>query len=107
MGTLRHYENRGLLKPEYTDPETGYRYYGIRQLEVLNTIRRLVEEQKESLIFLGKVGVGISKEKLLGGEYDRYDQVFLILDEEDDYEGEPEKIPAQTCAVVRFRGSAR
>ena len=40
-GTLRHYEQTGLLAPEYTDPGTGYRYYGIRQFEVLNTIRYL------------------------------------------------------------------
>ena len=26
MGTLRHYEQSGLLAPEYTDPDTGYRY---------------------------------------------------------------------------------
>ena len=41
MGTLRHYEQIGLVKPEYTDPQTGYRYYGIRQFEGLNTIRYL------------------------------------------------------------------
>ena len=39
VGSLRHYEKAGLLKPEYTDSETGYRYYSIRQFEVLNTIR--------------------------------------------------------------------
>ena len=26
VGSLRHYEQAGLLKPEYTDLETGYRY---------------------------------------------------------------------------------
>ena len=26
LGILRHYEKEGLLAPEYTDPETGYRY---------------------------------------------------------------------------------
>ena len=202
MGTLRHYENRGLLKPEYIDKETGYRYYGVRQLEVLNTIRylrvldlplseiadflgnrdisviekklenqkkiieekqrsleiisrkidhrlqmlrdaanstldeiqimevpeirvhmiqdslklasyldleyvirKLDENQTEPLFFLGKIGVGISKERLVGGEFSCYDHVFLILDDEDDYQGETERIPAHTCAVVRFRGS--
>lgn len=33
MGTLRHYEQEGLLEPEYVDEKTGYRYYGVRQLE--------------------------------------------------------------------------
>lgn len=41
MGTLRHYERSGLLTPEVIDERTGYRYYGIRQMEVLNTIRYL------------------------------------------------------------------
>ena len=41
MGTLRHYEQEGILTPEYTDERTGYRYYSTRQFEVLNTIRYL------------------------------------------------------------------
>ncbi len=41
VGSLRHYERAGLLEPEFVDPETGYRYYGARQFEVLNTIRYL------------------------------------------------------------------
>ena len=31
VGTLRHYENAGLLPPEYIDSKTGYRYYGAKQ----------------------------------------------------------------------------
>ena len=41
VGTLRHYEQAGLLKPEYTDPNTGYRYYSVRQFERLTNIRYL------------------------------------------------------------------
>ena len=41
VGTLRHYENAGLLPPEYIDSKTGYRYYGAKQFEMLNTIRYL------------------------------------------------------------------
>ena len=41
VSSLRHYETIGLLTPEYTDPATGYRYYGPRQFEMLNTIRYL------------------------------------------------------------------
>ena len=41
VGTLRHYEKIWLLQPEYTDPDTGYRYYSARQFECLNTIRYL------------------------------------------------------------------
>lgn len=200
-GSLRHYEQAGLLRPEYTDPDTGYRYYSIRQFEVLNTIRylrvldmpldqigdflqnrdievieekllkqkelvagkqkelaaierkidhrlnqlrdahsqeldvirliqtppcrivwiqdslkpksyldleysirRLEENQKESVVFLGKVGVGISKENLLAGRFDEYDCVFLVLDEEDCFVGEVKEHPEELCVSIRFCG---
>ena len=41
VSSLRHYENIGLLRPEYTDEQTGYRYYSTRQFETLDTIRYL------------------------------------------------------------------
>ena len=41
VSTLRHYEAAGLLIPEYIDPDTGYRYYSVRQFEPLNIIRYL------------------------------------------------------------------
>lgn len=40
-GNLRHDEQAGLLTPEYIDQDTGYRYYSVRQFEILNTIRYL------------------------------------------------------------------
>ncbi|MFB4422692.1 MerR family transcriptional regulator [Streptomyces sp. QL37] len=36
--TLRHYDAIGLLRPDRTDPATGYRYYGAAQLARLNRI---------------------------------------------------------------------
>lgn len=39
--TLRHYDRIGLFKPEYVDPDTGYRYYSISQYEKLGTIKEL------------------------------------------------------------------
>lgn len=202
VGSLRHYEQAGLLKPEYIDEATGYRYYSVRQFEVLNTIRylrvldmplgqigeflqnrdvdvmkeklikqkelvaqkqrelaaierkidhrlrqlddaqsseldkltiktlpacrlvwirdslspksyldleyairRLEQNQKESVVFLGKVGLGISGEKLLAGQFDQYDSVFLILDEEDVYQGSMEECPETLCVSMRFCGS--
>lgn len=204
VGSLRHYEQAGLLKPEYTDADTGYRYYSLRQFEVLNTIRylrvldmplsqiaeflqnrdvdviedkllkqkelvarkqrelaaierkidhrlqqlreardselnvirlkeipacrivrlqdslrpqsyldlefairRLEENQRETIAFLGKVGVGISKESLQAGRFSDYDSVFLVLDEEDVYDGEVEEHPAELCVSVCFCGSHR
>jgi DNA-binding transcriptional MerR regulator len=38
---LRFYDQIGLLLPGHTDPETGYRYYAIRQLPRLNAILAL------------------------------------------------------------------
>lgn len=31
VSTLRLYDEKGLLKPRYIDPQTGYRYYDINQ----------------------------------------------------------------------------
>lgn len=39
--TLRHYEQKGLLKPDEVDEWTGYRYYTVEQMQRLNSIREL------------------------------------------------------------------
>lgn len=198
VSSLRHYEEEGLLTPEYVDPATGYRYYSYRQFEALNTIRYLrtldlplpeiadflqnrdverIEEmlrqqkeavisrqrelkrverkidnrlrqlqdarqsvfdevrtvrakacravwvmdslkidefwdmeapirrldQEEALIFLGKVGVGISAENLLAGRFEQYDGIFLVLEDEDEWSGESAWLPETDCVSVRFR----
>ncbi|MEO8609219.1 MAG: MerR family transcriptional regulator [Chloroflexota bacterium] len=41
IGTLRHYDEVGLLKPVRVDRETGYRYYSVAQLPRLNRILAL------------------------------------------------------------------
>ena len=202
VGSLRHYEKLGLIRPEYTDPDSGYRYYGVQQFERLNTIRylralnmplediadflqnkdvgkiqemliqqretvrqkqqelqiieqkintrlegladalssrldtislvhtpprqitwirnhlspktyldletsirTLQKDQEETLVFLGKVGLGISKEHLESEAYQVYDTVFLLLEPEDRYQGITEELPGQTCVSIRFCGS--
>lgn len=202
VSSLRHYENIGLLTPEYISPESGYRYYGTAQFEVLNTIRylraldmplpqiedflknrdidrieeklrqqkeavlqkqrelmrierkidhrlswlrdaqavpldtvflvqlpacrivwvegpleiegfqdmeapirRLDQSDAEAVVFLGKVGLGISAEHLRAAQTDRYDGIFLTLDEEDVYTGETVRLPEALCVRLRFRGS--
>ncbi len=202
VSSLRHYENIGLLKPEYIAPKSGYRYYGTEQFEVLNTIRYLrmldmplkeigsfvnnrdidymkerLQQQKaiviqkqqelkrierkiehrlnwlddaqrgpqneisvlklperrivwidkslkidtlldmeepirlldqsdaEAVVFLGKVGVGISREHLLTEAIERYDGAFLVLDQEDIYRGNTSIIPEAMYVRVRFCGS--
>ena len=202
VSSLRHYENVGLLHPEYTSPDTGYRYYGAEQFEVLNTIRylraldmplaeiedflknkdisnieeKLMQQKKivlekqlelkrmeqkinhrlnvlseaqntpldtvtlvqlpasrivwveaplkieesqdmeapirkldqskaEAVVFLGKVGLGISSEHLQNSEYKKYDGIFLILDDEDIYDGETMPVAESLCVRLCFRGS--
>lgn len=203
VGTLRHYEKNGLIKPDYIDENSGYRYYSTQQFEVLNTIRylrtldmplekikefllnrnitsiqkmleiqkvkviekqkelkriekkinnrlkylddalnsefdkiiikeipekkvvwlknnleiktyidnnfetsirKLEQNQEETAVFLGKIGLGISKEKLLQKNYKSYDRIFLILDDEDNYNGKIELIPKETNITIRFCG---
>ena len=186
VSILRHYDKIGLLKPEFTDEETGYRYYSTRQFECLNTIRylraldmpleqiagflenrdtdhikellrrqkdevqrrkledalaselnlirlenkparriatvkeklmprsyldlersiRQLEAQEENtVVFLGKVGVGLFAEHLRCRQYLPYDLVFIILDEEDQFHGETTLLETETCVTLRFQGS--
>ena len=67
ISSLRHYENIGLLKPEYVDKKTGYRYYSVRQFEALNSIRYLRELNMpldEISDFLSNRDVEVIEEKL-------------------------------------------
>lgn len=41
VSSIRHYEALGLVTPERIDPDTGYRYYSVRQFEAFNSIRYL------------------------------------------------------------------
>lgn len=202
VGTLRHYEQMGLLEPAHIDPASGYRYYGARQLSTLNTIsnlrvldlplaqirefvatrdvnlmqrqlaqqqelierkrrelerasckiddrlallhdalnteldaicaidapelrcavlrervnptdayalewqiRQLQKGQHETFVFLGNLGVGIAPKRLAAGDFDGYDEVFLLLDDTDDYLGDVEVRPAARCLTISFRGT--
>lgn len=202
VSSLRHYENIGLLTPEYVSPDSGYRYYSAGQFEVLNTIRylraldlplseiedflknrdigliekklrqqkqtvlqkrrelerierkidhrlnwlsdaqsvpldtvslirtpacrivwmddamkidgaldmeapirRLDRSDAEAVVFLGKVGLGISAEHLIEGKTRRYDGIFLMLDNEDIYNEDTLTLPEMQCVRLRFCGS--
>lgn len=76
-------------------------------LDLETSIRQLVQNQKDAVVFLGKVGVGIAAKRLKKGQYDSYDVVFLILDKEDDYNGQVSELPETTCVSIRFCGSHR
>lgn len=202
VSSLRHYENVGLLLPEKIDNNSGYRYYSIKQFEILNTIkylraldmpidkitdflnnkepekleellleqknliekkkkelalieekinnrlhfirsaikpnlnkimiknfpsrriaiakevltptsyldleealRKLVSNNTEPVIFLGKVGLGISENRLKTRDWNSYDKIFILLENIDEYAGKVETIPAETCVTMRFSGT--
>lgn len=56
-------------------------------------------------MFFGNLGVGIAPERLAVGDFDGYDEVFLLLDDTDDYLGDVEVRPAARCLTVSFRGT--
>ena len=70
-------------------------------------IRKLDKSEQEAVVFLGKVGAGISREHLLAGQTDRYDGIFLLLDQEDLYAGATVTLPETDCVRIRFSGSIR
>lgn len=68
-------------------------------------IRQLQKGQHETFVFLGNLGVGIAPERIATGNFDGYDEVFLLLDDTDDYLGDVEVRPAARCLTVSFRGT--
>ena len=68
-------------------------------------IRKLDQSNAEAVVFLGKVGLGISAEHLQTAEYPKYDGIFLILDDEDIYDGETMPVAESLCVRLCFRGS--
>ena len=58
ISTLRLYDEKGLLKPRYIDPETGYRYYSIDQNARLDVIVYM----KELGMSLSQIAEALQKE---------------------------------------------
>jgi len=53
---LRHYDELGLLRPTWVDPDTGYRFYGAGQVhraETIRTLRRLELPLDDVSLLLG------------------------------------------------------
>ena len=74
-------------------------------LDMEPSIRMLERSQAEAVVFLGKVGVGLSAERLAARQFAPYDRAFLVLDDEDAFDGDVTVLPETTCAAVCFRGS--
>lgn len=58
--TLRLYDEAGILKPAYTNPETGYRYYTLQQTARLDMIAYM----RELGMKLSEIGKVLEKEDL-------------------------------------------
>lgn len=74
-------------------------------LDLESAIRELEQGLDSAGVFLGKVGVGIAKERLEKGQYTKYDTAFLLLDPEDTVNGAWETMPETECVCLRFSGS--
>ena len=74
-------------------------------LDMEPSIRMLERSQAEAVVFLGKVGVGLSAARLAARQFAPYDRAFLVLDDEDAFDGDVTVLPETTCAAVCFRGS--
>ena len=61
VATLRLYDELGLLKPKYKDPETGYRYYDIAQ----NARLDMIAYMKELGMSLTEIGSVLKKEDIV------------------------------------------
>lgn len=58
--TLRLYDEKGLLKPRYIDPDTGYRYYDINQ----NARLDMIAYMKELGMSLSEIAHALEKEDI-------------------------------------------
>ena len=61
VATLRLYDELGLLKPKYKDPETGYRYYDVAQ----NARLDMIAYMKELGMSLTEIGEVLKKEDIV------------------------------------------
>jgi DNA-binding transcriptional MerR regulator len=91
--TLRYYDEIGLLKPSEINPENGYRYYSIEQLERMLFINRLksysfsLEEIKEFIRSDEKKDDSLHeaftrKKKQLENELNNYSRLLSQLEED-------------------------
>ena len=60
VSPLRLYDEKGLLKPCYTDPRTGYRYYDINQ----NARLDMIVYMKELGMSLAEIAQVLQKEDI-------------------------------------------
>ncbi|WP_338452911.1 MerR family transcriptional regulator [Niallia oryzisoli] len=69
-------------------------------------IRKLENSSKlQSAVFLGKIGMSISKQKMEKHQFDSYDAIFLLVENEAAEESVREEIPEGLYVTLRFQGT--
>ncbi|MGN0704682.1 MAG: MerR family transcriptional regulator [Lentihominibacter sp.] len=68
-------------------------------------IRLLEKGSEQAAVFLGKVGLSISRSNIEKGRFSQYDHIFLLLDPEEKYNGDTITVKRGLYAVMRFNGT--
>ena len=69
-------------------------------------IRDLTSKSRlHDAVFLGKVGVSVSRDDLLAHRFHRLSGVFIAIEEADAHEGKSSVVPSGPFACIRFRGT--
>lgn len=105
LGTV--YEE--ITKKEFPQREIAILKKAISLSDDLEVPIRDLDNRNEltDAIFLGKVGVSISREDLLERRFDGFTALFVVMEEGDAYQGKCKVLPAGTFFTVRFRGTHR
>ncbi|MEK4974726.1 MerR family DNA-binding transcriptional regulator [Niallia sp. FSL R7-0648] len=87
--TLRYYDKLGIFKPDYTDPENGYRYYHIKQFFYLDIIKYLkgIQTPLEDI-----------KKNILNNPHDMWD---FLENQETVIEDEMKRIESAKCLLQK------
>lgn len=78
---LRHYDEIGLLRPMWIDPESGYRYYSVDQLTVVGRITAL-KDMGFGLTSIREMIAGYSDKKLVEAQLRLKQAELLELSEQ-------------------------
>ena len=120
---LRHYDDLGLLRPTFVDPDSGYRWYALEQARVAEAIRRLrgLQLPLEEIAEVLAGGDDVLRERLevhrarIEGQVVDSNRILAELDRlihgeetlvpEDVLQVEIQDLPEITYACIRRRGA--
>lgn len=92
-----HFDRRTVAFLRQEIPVGNDLEYPIRELERQNDL--------DSSMFLGKVGVSVSEENLRERRFDSFSGIFVFVEEGDDFRGEPQYLKESDYLTIRFSGT--